>query len=294
MSKKHHSSSTYMRNKKRKDTERKLKIIAFFLFIAIFMLNISICGFTTYLSSKEFEKVYTNQNYVNSIYLDVKQYAYDICEYNSVPKDSVDLVVNYDTISNINEVYVLGNLGGYEDYTSTTYQNKLSAFNDDLITATNDMITNLDLSVNDSDSVQKFASDITDYLKGIVEIKYISQLKTVTNAGKLAFIVLAVISAILTLVLVLSTLLVSNKKYRGIRAISYSVIATALLDSVLILAAEIVKKTKSLVFYPSYLCSATMDYINDSIFKTGLSVLMLVAIALVLITFAWKMKRDEK
>ena len=85
-----------------------------------------------------------------------------------------------------------------------------------------------------------------------------------------------------------------SKKYRGLRAISFSFIASGILQLILILGVEIIKTMKQLVIYPKYLCEAVLDYVNLCELHVFVSTCASFGVAIVLIALAWKLKRDHK
>lgn len=291
----HHSHRSHSRREK-KGTKFGRSFVSFLLFGAVFMLSITSCFRLVAFNPNQITKNYMSKDYVDAMYVDAQQFAYDMCDACSIPTDSVDEVITPDSIFELNEAYILGNIGKYDGFNKSLYTVKLDDLNEKLSKSTSDMLKDYGIKVDTGDkskSIEKFSTQITDYLQKIVEIKFMPKLQTIVNTGRIALDVLIVISAIITVILVLICLLVGDKKYRSVRAISYSFISASMLNFVAVIGAEIVKRTKTLYFFPSYLCSTTMDYINtciNAIFGTGIAVGVL---SLVLVVVVWKLKRNE-
>lgn len=270
-------------------------VISFLLFISITILSVSACGKAFILNQEKIANCLIGKDYVESLYEDTRQYAYDLCDECSIPTDSVDEVLTFESIFDINEAYICGNLGSFEAFHKGTYETRIDGFNERLNESTNKMIEKQieGYSVGKND-IEHFSKNVSDYVKNCVEIKAMSKLQTVTNVGKIALVVLIAVSAIISVILILICLLISNKKYRGLRAISYSFISASMLNLVAVIGAEIVKRTKTLYFFPTYLCDAAMDFVNSSIFAVFCNALVLISVAFVIITVGWRLKRDDK
>lgn len=271
-------------------------IVAFFLFLSIAALSLSICAKVSFINSERYAEIFTNQQYVNSLYSDVKQYAYDVCDECSIPEDSIDEVITYASIYDIEEAYALGNLTNAPQYTQTTYDDRITELKENLAQSTSDMLEEykLDIDKNQSDGANTFAMKICDYIRSKVEFQYMDKLETLSNLGKTVSVVMIVIFSISTAVLALITFSIGNKKYRGLRAIAYSFNASAILNFGFVLAMQIIKQVKTLVIYPTYLCDSVMNFVNSSILSVAVSACLSLGISLIIAASVWKLKRNEK
>jgi hypothetical protein len=288
----HHSSSTA-------DTKKQMisrNIVSFFLFISIVALSLSICAKVCFVNSDKYAQILTNQKYVNALYDDILQYSYDVCDESSIPRDSVDEIITYTNIYNIDEAYAYGNLTNVPQYTQTTYDDRITQLKSDLIDSTTQMIKDNKLKVDSSRSegVNSFALKISDYVRSKVEFKYMDKAQTIVNFGKTISVVLIVIFTILSVVLALVTFSIGKKNYRGLRAIAYSFNASAILQFGFVLASLIIKQVKTLVIYPTYLCDSIMSFVNSSILCVTVSACISIGAMLVIATVVWKLKRSEK
>jgi hypothetical protein len=261
--------------------------VAFLLFISIVAFSLSVCAKACFLNSERYAEIFTNQNYVDSLYNDIKQYAYDICEDSSIPTSCVDEVITYTSIYNIEEAYALGNLTSVEQYTQTTYDDRISQLKESLVESTTDMIKSYNIKTDKGrfEGVNEFALKISEYIRSTVEFEFMDKLETIANLGKTISVVMIVVFAILT---------IGNRNYRGLRAIAYSFISSAVLQFGFVVAMQIIKQCKTLVIYPTYLCESVMSFVNSSILCVVISASISFGISLIIATTVWKLKRYEQ
>ena len=289
MSRKSHSSET-------KSVVIGRHFLSFVLFLVIAALSLTVFVRADCVDGKKYASIFTNEKYVQSLYGDVKQYAYDMCAQNGIPTDSVDEVITYDAVYNTVNAYAVGNFDNSQDYTKTTYEDRISELNTQLAQKTEDMIRQYKINTADNanKACKKFSNNICDYLKKQVVFEYTNQLQTVSNIGKIVLSVIAAVLAVGGAVLFAIIYTMGSKKYRGLRAISFSFIASGILQLILILGVQIIKTMKQLVIYPKYLCEAVLDYVNLCELHVLISACASFGVAIVLIALAWKLKRDHK
>lgn len=287
---KHHRSSSRSETKKMSVSR---KIVAFFLFVSLLVLSSSACVKAVVLNPNEIATALTSSEYTNALYLDAQQYSYDMCDKCSVPREIVDDAINFSSVKEINDAYIIGNITKSEGFTASTYSDKLDELNENMAQSLSAKLQKNNINASDA-QIKEFSQNINDYLRKIVEIEYISKLQAVTNVGTVGLIVMIVTSAIFVLIFAGSILSIGKKLYRKIRTISFSFIATGIVNFILVLGVEIVKKTKELYIFPTYLCDAAMRYVEDSknvFVGAGMAAFV---VAIILVTIAWKMKRDDK
>lgn len=289
----HHHSSTTDSN----SVKLLRNTLAFLLFITVSVLSVSACVKAVVLNPNELVKQFTSQEYVNSMYLDAKQFAYDLCDECSIPRESVDEGLTFSAIYSINEAYAVGNLSASDQFTQTTYKNLLDDFSESLSSSVSESLKKNGVEINSyqqSSGVAEFSDRITDYVTGVIEFEYMENLQALTNMGKAVLLTVIIASTILSVLLALVVFSVGKKRYRGLRAIAYSFIASAIFDFVLVLGVEIVKMTKTLVIYPTYLRDMAMRYVEDSTLTFVGAGVTALFISLIIMTVVWKLKRDEK
>lgn len=287
---KHHHSSSRSETKKMSVSR---KVIAFFLFVSLLILSASACVKAVVLNPNEIATALTSSEYTNELYLDAQQYSYDMCDKCSVPREVVDEAIDFSSVKEINDAYIIGNITKSEGFTTSTYSDKLDELNENMAQSLSAKLQKNNINASDA-QIKEFSQNINDYLRKIIEIEYISKLQAVTNVGTVGLIVMIVTSAIFVLIFAGSILSIGKKLYRKIRTISFSFIATGIVNFILVLGVEIVKKTKELYIFPTYLCDAAMRYVEDSknvFVGAGMAAFV---VAIILVTIAWKLKRDDK
>ncbi len=270
--------------------------LSFVLFLVIAALSLTLFVRADCVDGKKYVSIFTNEKYVQSLYGDVKQYAYDVCAQNGIPTDSVDEIITYDAVYNTVNAYAEGNFDISQDYTKTTYEDRISELNIQLAKKTEDMIKQYKISTAESTkkACTKFSSNICNYIEKRVAFEYTDQLQTVSNIGKTVSTVFAAVLAVIGAVLFAIVYTMGSKKYRGLRAISFSFIASGILQLILVFGVQIIKAMKQLVIYPKYLCEAVLDYVNLCEFHVLISACASFGVAFALIALAWKLKRDHK
>lgn len=294
MSSKSHSRERSRASSKSQNIARN--ITAFFLFLSVAALSLSCCLRAVMLNPDKHAEIFTNQNYVQSLYEDVKTYSYDLCMQSSIPTEAVDDVITYVQVSEIEEAYALGQMGHSIEYTQTTYEDRLNEFSKTLSASVKEFAEQNALAKGavTKAGAEKFAKKTADYVKGKVEFAYMDKLVTLQNIGKTVSLVLIIVFVILACILTLAVFSLSDKKYRALRSVSHSFLAASLLQLLFVSGVQIIKQVKTLVIYPTYLCDSVMNFINSCIFSVGISALALFVISMVMITTVWKLKRNEK
>lgn len=270
---------------------------SFFLSLLIFVLSIACCEKIVFLSEKNISDIFKNDDYSVAYCEDIRSFASDACSEAGIPDDSVVSILDNATLRELLYAYSEGNFTKSEQYSESTYQIKIDSIKKDIISETKDMIKSYHIVVNDAqaaDGVEKFADKITDYITEQTEFKYADHLKKITNLGNIAAVVMIIVLVILTLITGLITFTSGDKKYRGLRAIAYSVFTASALDLLMVAAYEVVNATKDLYIFPVYLCRSVMAYINTCAYSVLCSGIILFIAALLITAFVWKLKRDRK
>ncbi len=271
-------------------------ILSFLLFICLTALSLSVCIKSTFVNPNTFVNVFTDKEYISSLHSDILQYSYDLCNECAIPFDSVDKELDYDAIYNLEMSFIAGTLGTSPQYNKVAFDENINSLNKALVSSTNKMIgeyglkTDLDKSKN----VKAFSNKITDYARQKIQFKYIDKLETITGIGKTVTTVLLVVLAIITCVGASILFFTGSKRYRSVRSIAYSFLSSFLMNMVLVFGLELIKTKKTLVIYPTYLCSAVMNYVNLCEMSVAIAGAVMFFVSILIIAVEWKMKRDDK
>ncbi len=283
----HHSSS------ERKGTKFARNFLAFILFVSILVLSFSLCTGFVFLNADRVSEIFTNNTYVTAFRQDVLQYAEDLCDEAYIPYDSVEQELTYDVIYDIATSYAGGNLCNDEMYTDTTYQSRINDLQNNLTASTQEMLKSYELDFDKAD-VEDFSSRVCKYVKEKTEFAYLDYLKKTTNIGRTAAIAAGVVSVIFVLVTALIIFYTGKRRYRSIRAITYSLTASSLFQLLMVIAFEVFKKFKTLVIYPVYLCESVMGFVGRCEITVLISAVISFIPALIFMVFVWRFKRNEK
>lgn len=296
MSSKSNHSHHHSRTAESKGVRFGRKFLAFVLFLLFVGISLSGCINMVFLNPDRIAGIFTSGQYINALREDALLYAHDMCDEASIPYDSVDNELTYEVVYNISNSYAYGNLTDDVLYTNTTYQTNLNVLTENLTDSTKKMLVDYKLytkKVDDSDII-KFSEKIAKYLQNKVEFAYMGKLQTVTNLAKTISLVSCIVLGFLAAVLAAALISMGEKKYRGLRAISYSFIAGSMFQFIMVLSLEILKKVKTLVIYPTYLCNSVMDFVNKCEMTVCISAAFSFLLAVIAMTFVWRMKRNEK
>lgn len=271
-------------------------ILSFVLFICVTALSLSVCIKSTFVNPNTFVKVFTDKDYISSLQSDILQYSHDLCNECSIPFDSVDEELNYDTIYDLEMSFIAGKLGTSPQYNEVAFDENINSLNENIFSSINKIIEKYELQTasNQSKNVKTFTDKITDYAKQKIQFQYIDKLETITGIGKTVTIVLITVLAIITCVTASILFFTGSKRYRSVRSIAYSFLSSFLMNIVLVFGLELIKANKTLVIYPTYLCNAVMNYVNTCELSVAIAGAVMFFISILVIAVEWKMKRDEK
>lgn len=280
--------------------KKKRNILSFFLFLSIVMLSLSIIGSSVIFNSNAFSEIFTDSTYVSKMQKDIIEYGEDLCRKNSIPKDFMPRVIRYNTIMELEKSYVNNALSvsdEFEVYNDYAYGVLLEQLQVDIENAAKQAVkaSGLEIAKGQAETgARTFAQNITEYIQKRVEFSYMDELCDVAGKGKKicsAFVVLSVVACV---ALIASVFKSDGKKYRKLRNIAISALSASLFDFIMLLAIVIVRVTKDLVIYPTYLAEAFMRHVDLSMATIGITAMLLFIIAIALMACIWTMKRTEK
>lgn len=289
------SSSHHHRHGDTAKQKKARKILAFFLFITVSLLSLTVCVKVSFVSKNAIANTLTSDTYVQGVYNSVKEYSHDLCDECSIPYDSVDSAITYDSIYQVQKSYFYGLLAVNQEYTDTAYKDYISNIGEELKSSTRAMIKQQKIPVDGklSENIELFADNITQYITEVCELSLGDYVKTIVSFGSVASIAGMIILFLIATVLVLFIISIGKKPYRALRDISYSFYAAALLNIILIFGVKAVEHFKSLLLYPRYLSDAIMEYVSNCLASVAVSSAVLFVIAVAITTAVWTMKRND-
>lgn len=266
---------------------------AFVLYVFILILSFSACMGLVFLNGDSISSVFTNNAYVTALRQDVVQYAEDLCNEAYIPHDSIEQELTYDVIYDIAISYADGNLCHGEIYTDTTYQSRIDDLQNSLASSTQEMLKNYKLNFDKADA-EKFSSRVCAYIKEKTEFVYLDNIKQAVNIGRTTAIAAGAVSFLLIIITACVIIYIGRRRYRGLRVIAYSFTASSLFQLTAVIALEVFKKFKSLVVYPTYLCDSIISFIARCELTVLISASVSFVLALIVMAFVWRIKRNEK
>ena len=289
------SSSTHHRHGDSKRHERARRILSFFLFLTVSLLSLSVCIRASFVSKGAIVNTLTSDTYVQGEYNSIKDYAHDLCDECSLPYDSVDKVITFDSVYKIQKAYINGILSASNEYTETTYKDYIADLGKSIKKETLLMLKqkNIDFYGKPDKAAARFSDYITKYVTKVTELAFTNIVKTVVTFGSVASIIAIAVFVVIATVFVLFIVSIGKKLYRAVRDIAYSFYAASLLNLLLVSGVSVVKHYKHLWLYPLYFSNAILEYVSRCIASVGVSSAVLFVIGIALTTAVWCMKRNE-
>lgn len=277
------------------DRQKKSRnVTSFFLYIFIVIFSLSVCSVAVASNPKSVAKIFTSSRYVESLKSDIAEYANDKCVEASIPNDFVNTTIVYEEIHQLQEAYIFGSLKVSEQYNADAFEVLLSDYNEIVKKQVNTMIKEQNIKVSSKTGVDEFCDSIINYTRDRIEFEYIKELKSFVNKAYIISFVTLGFSAIMVIILIFALVKNGGKNYRITRNISYSFLASAFLELFLVFAGVMVKVTKDLVIFPTYLANTFMDFYNSVLLSVVFSTAIMFLISLVLAAATWNYKRRER
>lgn len=269
-------------------------VLSFLLFVSLAVLSLSICAKAYFVNPSSFSAMVTSRDYISALHEDIVEFAYDECEQCSVPSDFVDKAISYDSVYRLESSYIHSALGTSDAYSNEAFDSNLEDMAEKIKDGVNADLKAQGLRSGVTNGSDMLASSITSYAREKVSFAYLDKVQALYNVGGILLIVLIALSAIFAVIFGAMLNISKTKPYQTLRMVAYSFEASALFNFVMVLAVAIVRITKDLVVYPSYLCSALMDFVGKSMLTVTISGLAQAMIALAIITAVWVLKRGNE
>lgn len=284
-----------MARHKSPDTQKKSRtVMSFFIYIFVALFSLSCCGIFSVANQKNVADIFTGYSYVESLKADIQGYAMDRCLEASVSKDFVDDAITFETLHQLQEAYTYSELGVSQQYNADAFDALMLTYEENLNKEMQAMIDEQSVTTDSKSSRESFCSDIAGFTRKKIEFKYMRELKSIVKRVRILSFATAIVSIIMLIILSVVLIKKGGKNYRITRSFSYSFLAAFILDFVLVFAGLLVKMTKDLVIYPSYLAEAFMKFYNSSLLSVTYAGAILFLISIILAAFTWSFKRQER
>lgn len=284
-------------NKDAVSRSKKRSVLSFLLYLCVTLVALCTVFLSVTANPNTFIKEFTQPSYIADVKDDVLQFTRDLCFNNSLPDDFLDTTITYDKIYNLENAYVYGELGNSQEFTAESYSGLLSQFKDDVAASVNDMVSTQGIEIEETvkdTAVDTFAQQVANYTAKATSFGYMRQVKGFCNLSKTVCSIVIIVCLIAGIGLVIAIFSGTSRKYRATRSLSYAFSSSAVMNLIVALAIYIVKLTKTLVIYPTYLVDVFLRWVDDSFNSvlTCAGILAIIFVAFACVTL--KMKRDSQ
>ncbi|WP_297130362.1 hypothetical protein [uncultured Eubacterium sp.] len=284
-------------NKDAVSRSKKRSVLSFLLYLCVTLVALCTVFLSVTANPNTFIKEFTQPSYIADVKDDVLQFTRDLCFNNSLPDDFLDTTITYDKIYNLENAYVYGELGNSQEFTAESYSGLLSQFKDDVAASVNDMVSTQGIEIEETvkdTAVDTFAQQVANYTAKATSFGYMRQVKSFCNLSKTVCSIVIIVCLIAGIGLVIAIFSGTSRKYRATRSLSYAFSSSAVMNLIVALAIYIVKLTKTLVIYPTYLVDVFLRWVDDSFNSvlTCAGILAIIFVAFACVTL--KMKRDSQ
>lgn len=269
-------------------------VLAFFLFVMITILSLSLCAKAYIVNPNTFSAMFTSDRYVSALHNDIVTFAKDECKKNSVPDSFVEKAISYDLVYSIESSYINNALGTSDAFSNDAFEDNIAKLNNNIVKGVESELKSQGMDTSNKDGLNHFAQSITNYASEKAQFKYTEKLQTLFNISNILIVATIITSVIIAVFLGVFVFLGRSKQYRSMRNICYSFEAAALFDFAMVLAVAIVRAIKDLVVYPRYLCDALMDYVDKCMLTVSTAGFILAFISIIITVFVWRIKRGKE
>ncbi len=283
------------KNLTQKQIEAKRKYLSFFLFICMALFSICCCFKISVFNTNHIVEALIDSTYINALQGDIYEFATDVCLESGVGTDSIDEIITYQTIYDIENSYISSLLSASDQFNNYAFEENTAQLKQDLIDSTKDMLVLGGVEITDdvAHKIDMFATEISDYAISRIEYSMGDLLVDIVNIASRG---LTIIIAVLAIIIVLSTisLLYTGKTYyRNMRFLAYSLTAATILDFAIVGLIALITSLKPLALQPSYVAQAVVNYIEQTVFDLSMTGLGALCISLFVLTLTWRLKRDQ-
>ena len=275
---------------------RARAILSFVLYLCTVMCALCFEFMAVTANPNTFVKEFTNSTYVENMRKDIVQYTKDLCALNSISDDFVDNLITYDNIYRIENAYISGEFTSTQEFSVDAYSGLLTQLKADVATSVSDVIKTKNITVEKSvkkTAADRFADDVADYAGEVIQFGYAKQVKEFCELSKTVCSILVAVCGVVGICAVILLFKRTSKNYRATRNIACSLLASTVMNLIVLVAVAVIKSTRQLVVYPTYLVDVFMRWINDSMYAlaigSGFLGILFVAFACV----TWKLKHDS-
>lgn len=284
------------RNLTQKQIERKRRYLSFFLFVCMAVFSICCCLKISVFNVNHIVDALIDSTYINALQDDIHEYATDACLESGIGTDSVDEVITYQNIYDIENSYITSLLNASEQFNNYAFNENIAQLKQDLIDSTKEMLTRggVELSEDVNGRIDMFATQICDYTVNRIEYSTGDLLVDIVNIASNSISIIIAVLAIIIVLATISLLMTGNTYYRNMRYLAYSLTAATILDFVIVGLIAFITTLRPPALQPSYVAQAMINYIDQTVFDLFMTGLGVLCVSLFVLTLTWRLKRDKQ
>lgn len=271
--------------------------LSFVLYLCIAMCALCFEFVSVTANPKTFVYEFTNSTYVENLRSDIAQYTKDLCAVNSISDDFVDNLITYDNIYKIENAYISGEFVSTQEFSQDAYSGLLDQLKENVATSVANVVKSENITVEKTvknTAIDEFADDVADYAGEVIQFGYARQVKDFCDLSKTVCSILIAVCGAIGIGIIISLFKHTSRKYRATRNIAYSLLASAVMNLIVLVAVAVIKATRQLVIYPTYLVDVFIRWLNDSMCALAIGSFALVVLFAVFACVTWKLKHDSK
>lgn len=279
-----------------KQIDTKRKYLSFFLFICMALFSICCCLKISVFNTNHIVDALIDSTYINALQDDIHEYATDVCLKSGIGTDSVDEVITYQTVHNIENSYISSLLNASDQFNDYAFEENTAQLKQDLIDSTKDMLTlsGVEITGEMQNNIDLFATEICDYAVDRIEYSTGDLLVDIVNIASSGLTIIIAVLAIIIVLATISLLSTGNTYYRNMRFLAYSLIGATILDSAVVALIAVITTIKPPALQPSYVAQAMINYIDQTVFDLSMTALGALCVSLFVVTMTWRLKRDQQ
>ncbi len=290
----HHSSHQSSREHNKIKIWRK--VFAFVTFVAIVLTSFSTMAKLVFVNEDQVATIFKSEEYVNGMYEDVCKYSSVLCTECGVSDSVFEDVITRKKIKTILTAYTFGTFGSKLAYSASSYMVSIDELEEELKENIISTVKESNITYDGklSTGAEKLAGEICDYISTQVQFKYGDNLRSIVKTADTICNVVIIASLVMMILFMITTYSVGKSSFRILRDIAQAILAAGVFHFVVVGAVELVKATKDLVIYPSYLADSIMAFVNRCQIIVAVVGACLILLSLVLTAEVWSLKHNSR
>lgn len=271
-------------------------VLSFFVCILLTVLSVLICVKSVALNPDYLKKSFTSYEYTMELYKNIDDFAKASCKKANIGTYAVEKAVTFEQVKQINDSYICEKFKVENRFTNETYDYFIIDLKNNLKTLLLQQLESDYAEISSSADVgaDGMVNDIIDYIDESVSVSHAEKLYSITAIADTALKIVSIVIAVLTAAVAVIICYIGEKKYRGLRYVSYSIGGSAVINLAFVIILNIIAKNMDLTLSPVYLQYALESHINNTVFALLCASIALFAVYTAILAVCWKLKRKNK